>query len=265
MRHRKSKLGLVPLLSLLFSPVLCAQTGAPGSSAKQQESSNTRPVPDFSGVWIVEGGSPSWDPSDPRGAKPEQLPMTAWAMEKFKAARPPFGAHGTFEAVNDPVQKYCDPPGITRLYLYPWQFTLVQSPGIVYILYEFTGLWRPIALHREHPKDPDSTWMGDSIGKYDGDTFVIDTMGLNDKTWIDQVGHPHSDALHLIERFRRLDHDTLELSVTFDDPKAYTESLTAKRVFKRSSAPLEITPCSLTEMQSFDDEVMKTTTETPKK
>jgi hypothetical protein len=126
-------------------------------------------------------------------------------------------------------------------------------------------VWRPIALDREHPKSPDSTWIGDSIGKYEGETFVIDTVGFNDKTWIDQVGHPHSDALHLIERFRRLDHDTLELSVTFDDPKAYTKSFTGKRVFKRSSSPLEVTPCSLTEMQSFNDEVMKTTTQSPKK
>ena len=261
MPNCKSKLTLVLLLLSVFSPVLYAQTAAPASSAKLQD---TR-VPDFSGAWAVEGGSPSFDPADPRGAKPEQLPMTPWALEKFKAARPPFGANATFDAVNDPVQKYCDPPGIMRLYLYPWQFSFIQSSGIVYILYEFTGLWRPIALDRDHPKNPDSTWMGDSIGRYEGDTFVVDTVGMNDKTWIDQVGHPHSDALHLVERFRRLDHDTLELSVTFDDPKAYAKSFTAKRVFKRSSSPLEITPCSLTEMQSFDDEVMKTTTQKPKK
>ena len=107
--------------------------------------------------------------------------------------------------------------------------------------------------------------MGDSIGRYDGDTFVIDTVGLNDKTWIDQVGHPHSDALHLIERFRRVDHDTLELTVTFDDPKAYAKIFNAKVSYKLSNSPMEVTACSLTEMQSFDDEVMKTTTVPPKK
>ena len=265
MTQHKSRLALVLLTTSIFSPVLCAQNAPPASAANQQASSSVTHAPDFSGVWAVEGGSPSWDPSDSRGVKPEQLPMTPWALEKFKAARPPFGAHGTFEAVNDPVQKYCDPPGITRLYNYPWQFSLVQTPGAVYILYEFPDLWRPIALNREHPKNPDSTWIGDSIGKYEGDTFVIDTIGFNDKTWIDQVGHPHSDALHLIERFRRLDQNTLELSVTFDDSKAYTKSFTGKRVFKRSSSPLEVTPCSLTEMQSFDNEVMKSTTQTPKK
>ncbi len=262
MFHHEIRLAIILLGIAILSPVLGAQS-VPSSSSRQPVTGAQ--LPDLSGNWAVQGGSPSWDPSDPRGANPEQLPMTPWAMEKFKAARPPFGAHATFEAVNDPVQKYCDPPGITRLYLYPWQFSLLQTSGSVYILYEFTGLWRPIAIDRDHPKNPDSTWMGDSIGKYEGDTFVVDTIGLNDKTWIDQVGHPHSDALHLIERFRRLDHDTLELSVTFDDPKAYLKPFTAKRVFKRSNSPLEVTLCSLTEMQSFDDEVMKSTTQTPKK
>ena len=260
-RCKKKFIIIVAMIST-FSRLSHAQT-AP--STNRQAVRNGAHVPDFSGSWAVVGGAPSWDPSDPRGAKPEQLPMTPWALEKFKAARPPFGANATFDAVNDPVQKYCDPPGITRLYNYPWNFAFIQTPKTVYILYEFTGLWRPIALDREHPKSPDATWMGDSIGKYEGDAFVIDTVGFNDKTWIDQVGHPHSDSLHLIERFRRVDHNTLELSVTFDDPKAYAAPFTGKRIFKLSSSPLEVTACSLSEMQSFDDEVMKSTTVAPRK
>lgn len=250
------KAGLkIALLAFTFMPcALHAQTAARDSQ-----------VPDFTGPWTIASGQPSFDPSDPKGAAPEQLAMTPRAMERLKAARPGFGAHATFEAVNDPVQKYCDPPGVTRMYLYPWNFSIVQGPNLVYILYEFMGFWRPIAIGREHPKDPDSTWMGDSIGKYEGDTFVVDTIGFNDKTWIDQVGHPQSDQLHLIERFRLLDKDTLEVSLTFDDPKAYTKPFTSKRVFKRSTAPMEETVCSLTEMQSFNDEVMKTTTQTPRK
>jgi hypothetical protein len=265
MPNCNTSLAMILLVISPTSSALYAQSVAPASSATTQEGRNVAHVPDFSGAWAVTGGAPSWDPSDPRGLKPDELPMTPWAVAKFKAARPPFGANATFEAVNDPVQKYCDPPGITRLYKYPWQFAFIQTPGAVYILYEFTGLWRPIALDREHPKNPDSTWMGDSIGRYEGDTFVIDTVGLNDKTWIDQVGHPHSDALHLIERFRRVDSDTLELTVTFDDPKAYTKVFTGKVIYKLSNLPMEVTVCSLTEMRSFDDEVMKTTTVPPKK
>jgi hypothetical protein len=265
MPNCKLKLNIILPVIAIFSSAVQTQTVASTPSAIKQQAPSVAHVPDLSGSWAVVGGAPSWDPSDPRGLKPDELPMTPWAVEKYKAARPPFGANATFDAVNDPVQKYCDPPGITRLYAYPWQFAFIQNPGVVYMIYEFTGLWRPIWLDREHPKSPDSTWMGDSIGRYEGDTLVVDTIGLNDKTWIDQVGHPHSDALHLIERIRRVDQDTLEVTVTFDDPKAYTKPFTGKRVFKRSSSPMEVTLCSLSEMQSFDDEVMKTTTVTPKK
>jgi len=82
---------------------------------------------------------------------------------------------------------------------------MIQTPNVVYILYEFTRVWRSIAMDREHPKDPDITWMGDSIGRYEGDTLVIDTIGLSDKTWLDHTGHPHSESLHVVERLRRMD------------------------------------------------------------
>jgi hypothetical protein len=258
--HGRIKSAIALLAFTVFACTLRAQSDAPAPSKDSGKPEKVSSLPDFSGPWAVPGGSPSLDPDDPRGANPEKLPMTPWAIEKMKGVRPPFGAHATFEAVNDAVQKYCDPPGITRLYLYPWNFSLVQTPHVVYILYEFMGYWRPVALGREHPKDPDTTWMGDSIGKYEGDTFVVDTIGMNDKTWIDQVGHPHSDQLHLIERFRLVDKDSIEVSLTFDDPKAYPKPFTTKRIFKRSAAPMEETVCSLTEMQSFDDEVMKSTT-----
>jgi hypothetical protein len=75
--------------------------------------------------------------------------------------------------------------------------------------------------------------MGHATGKYDGDALVIDTVGFNDKTWLDPMGLPHSDALHVIERMRRVDHDTLEDQITIDDPKAYTKPWTATKIFKR--------------------------------
>ena len=256
---------IIALLAISVFPfALHAQAAAPGSPAKKQNTSSVSRVPDFSGAWAIPGGA-SYDPDDPRGNTLEKLPMTPWALAKLRAARPGFGANATFEAVNDPVQKFCDPPGVTRMWMYPWNFSFIQTPDVVYILYEWMGFWRPVALNRKHPKSPDSTWMGDAIGWYEGDEFVVDTVGFNDKTWLDQVGHPHSDQLHLIERFRRVDHDTLEITLTFDDPKAYKQPFTSKRTFKFSTAPAEVTHCSVTEMQSFDDEVMKTTTQTPKK
>jgi hypothetical protein len=75
------------------------------------------------------------------------------------------------------------------------------------------------------PSDPDPTWYGYSVGKWEGDTLVVDTIGFNDKSWIDGWGNPHSDAMHVVERYRRVDHNTLELSMTIGDPKAYTKPL----------------------------------------
>lgn len=265
------------LFALLFfgaSLLLRAQGTAPAATPNSAKKSSAKPasstpVPDLSGLWgpsaVRRDGEArlTWDPSDPAGQHPEQAPMTSWSLEKFKQAHPPFGAKETFEAINDPVQLYCDPAGVSRIYFYPWQFTFLQTPQVVYILYEFSRVWRSVAMNRDHPKDPDLTWLGDSVGRYEGETLVVDTIGFNDKTWVDHVGHPHSDALHLIERFRRVDHDTLELTVTVEDPKAYTRSFTNKKTFALSDSPMGETICSSSEMQSFQKEIIDPTTTTP--
>jgi hypothetical protein len=74
--------------------------------------------------------------------------------------------------------------------------------------------------------------MGDSIGKWEGDTLVVDTVGFNDKTWLDNDGHPHSEDLHVVERIRRASHDTLTFDITIDDPKAYTKSWSGHMIFE---------------------------------
>ena len=96
------------------------------------------------------------------------------------------------------------------------------------ILYE-TGTFRQIFTDgRPLPKDPNPTWMGYSVGRWEGDTFVADTAGYNDKTWLDFAGHPHSEALRVTERFRRTDFGHMQLEMTFDDPKAYTKPWTIR-------------------------------------
>jgi hypothetical protein len=104
---------------------------------------------------------------------------------------------------------------------------------VVYILSEMDHSVRRIYMDgRGHPDGYPSTWMGHSIGKYEGNTLVVDTAAINETTWIDTLGHPHSDALHLVERIRRLNHDTLEIEVTFEDPKIYTRPWTGKKVYQ---------------------------------
>ena len=255
----------------IASPGLRAQS-APGAAdnKSQQRRMMSGGMPDLSGIWDADFRGAegirvnSWDPTDPAAKHPEQAPMTPWAAAKFKDVRPPFGALATFDNTNDPVQNYCDPPGVPRIYMYPWEVTFIQTPKIVYILYEYTKIWRAVYMDRDHPKDPENSWMGDSVGKYEGDTLVIDTVGFNDKTWLDQTGHPHSDALHLIERIRRPAHDTLEIKVTIDDPKAYTKSMTATKVMKLTDAPMGETLCAYSEMKQFQENVVDKT-QTPKK
>jgi hypothetical protein len=105
---------------------------------------------------------------------------------------------------------------------YPWK--IVQTPGAILILYDESLHYRQIFTDgRGFPEDPAPTWFGYSIGKWEGDTLVAETMGLNEDTWIDDGGHPHTEALHVTERFRRRTVGTMDIEITIDDPKTYTK------------------------------------------
>jgi len=112
-------------------------------------------------------------------------------------------------------------------------FEILQVPGRVLIHFERDHLVRQIFMDgREHPKDREVNWLGHSTGRWEAGRLVVDTVGLNDLTWFDAVGHPHTDALHVVARYRRVDQDTLEDELTFDDPKAYTKPWTVRQYFK---------------------------------
>jgi len=122
----------------------------------------------------------------------------------------------------------CQPAGLPLLDTAGFTYRIVQSPGLLVILYEeTTSVPRQIFMDgRELPRDPNPTWLGYSVGKWEGDTLVVQTSGFNDKTWLDANGHPHSESLRLTERFRRLDFGHLELQITIDDPDAFTKPFT---------------------------------------
>jgi len=158
----------------------------------------------------------------------EEPPMTPWALERFKNNRPSFGPQGV-ENSNDPVNPTvpntpgCFPPGVPRIYLHPFPMEIIQTSGRVLMIFEFNHFIRQIFTDgRQHSTDLGPTWMGDSIGRWDGDTLVVDTIGLNDKTWIDRIGHPHSEDLHVVERIKRVDKNTLTDDLRFEDATAYT-------------------------------------------
>jgi len=158
--------------------------------------------------------------------------MTPEAEALYKASKPSFGPRGvTMEQTNDPVYK-CYPPGVPRVYLHPFPVQILQTPKEVVMLFEYDHQVRHIYVDgRPHPKDLEPTWMGHSIGHWEGDTLVVDSIGFNDKTWLDRVGHPHSDQLHLIERMRRTDPNTLQIDLHIEDPKDYTQPIDSQLIF----------------------------------
>ena len=214
---------LVYLLGVTVVAGCSAESRAPAASQH----------PDLSGVWLGPAKA-SW--SNARGAKPgtePDIPYTAWALERMKGQVPgTAGAEADFEHTTDPSLKYADPLGFPREYQHPLKFKIVQTDDFVYQMWEWNRVWRQIALNRPHSDDPDITWYGESVGKWDGDTLVVDSVGFKDSTWLDGVGHPHSEELRVIERIRRVDAQTLHIDFTFDDPIAYSRPWTAQHTFK---------------------------------
>jgi hypothetical protein len=168
---------------------------------------------DLSGIWSPDRKF-IYDIND--ALKPgEVLPLQPWALKL------------TVERMSkDDPEANCLPAGVPRQAPYPWR--IVQTPSHMFFLFEGNiHTYRQIFLDgRKHPDDPDPTWYGHSVGKWEGDTLVIDSVGFNDRFWFDFAGHPHTEKLHVIERYRRPDFNTLEYEATIDDPGAYTKPWT---------------------------------------
>jgi len=174
--------------------------------------------PDLSGIWNSEPQNQKFGrglppPGLAADFKPGEFPIQPWA-EALTRERTAGG--------RDWPPAHCLPPSIPNLGGEPLK--IIREPDLVVILYEVFGLVRQIFLDgRTLASDPNPTWLGYSVGHWDGDTFVVETAGFNGKAWLDVAGHPETDALHLTERFRRRDFGHLDLQITIDDPKAYTK------------------------------------------
>jgi hypothetical protein len=124
---------------------------------------------------------------------------------------------------------HCLPIGLPADDLIPGPIKIIQTPGLILLRNEYENTFRQIYMDgRKPPADPEPLWLGYSVGKWEADTLVVDTVGFNDKGWLDGMGHPHSEALHVVERFTRRDFGHMDVQVTIDDPKMYTRPFSVK-------------------------------------
>jgi hypothetical protein len=143
----------------------------------------------------------------------------------------------------------------------------VQTPDAVNIPHEVMQTFRIVRLNSKHPADPDPTRWGDSIGWYEnGDTLVVDTIGTNGRTWLDQLGHPTTEKLHLIERYKCVDTNTLDFIAIVDDPGAYSKPFESHRTFAQTGVPFlqDSRVCSVRENQGFFNNLYAPATPQPK-
>ena len=249
-------------LALVFAgTLLCAQAqwlnyptpGTPRTrdgkldlTAKTPRASNGKP--DLSGVWQTEYAPPGENeklfgaalvkdfvvPGDDPSTfskyfinilvdfKPEESPLRPAAAELLRK-------NAERRGPDNPATR-CLPQGLPRADILSYApFKIIQTPGVIAVLYEVDNTHRQIYTDgRRLPVDPQPAWLGYSVGRWEGDTLVVDVAGFNDKSWLDLFGHPHSEDLRIQERFHRRDFGHLDLTVTLEDPKMYTRPITIK-------------------------------------
>jgi hypothetical protein len=211
----------VTLNPAVLGPVL-AQGGSPAQASAPSRTAFGQP--DLQGVWQALN-SANFDLEDHspglglpggygvvEGGRIPYLPAALAQKQKNFETR----------ATADP-EVSCFLPGVPRITYLPFPFQIVQFPDQVMIFYEYIGITRSIFLSGEHP-DPDISefWMGDSRGRWDGQSLVVDVSNFNDRTWLDRAGNFHSEMLHVVERYTRTSSDHIAYEVTIEDPKVFS-------------------------------------------
>ena len=210
--------------------------GQPNLAAKAPRAADGKP--DLSGLWQTNGA--------PRDVLARLLPggngdggeapsqyfldlldsMQGSESPLLPAAATAYRQHLRNFTKDSPIS-HCLPTGIPLVEYAPAPFKIVQTPGLVVMIYERDTTFRQIFTDgRKLPADPTPLWMGSSVGRWEGDVLVVDIAGLNDRAWLDARGHTHSDALRLTERFHRVDFGHMEEQITFDDPKTFAKPFT---------------------------------------
>jgi|HubBroStandDraft_6_1064221.scaffolds.fasta_scaffold01392_8 hypothetical protein len=269
MRNRFASAIFLTVVALLSSSALLTRTAAQSEGTKGKAFDPH----DLSGVWYgyfpgrgavkVSGPGTADKKGSIRGllySSPEPT-LTPWAEANLVFHEGV--SHGPHQVATGayPGQD-CDPIGVPALHSEPNPMEFVQSPGRIVQFFEYHREWRTIWMNEQHPQDLEPTYMGHSVGKWDGDTLVVDTIGYNGKEFVDiDSSHRMSDAFHLVERYKRVSYDDMELSMDFYDPKAWGTEAAWKGVRRnykfKPDWKLQEYYCTKEEWGDFDQKILK--------
>jgi hypothetical protein len=252
---------LVALLA--FSPVGFAQTSAMGDKPTDSTKAQVSAAPlshDLSGVWMqYRDGDVPGTPGMNGVNEHFRPPLTPWGQAQVNAAKPLSGAKAVAGKEDNSALR-CEPSGPPQVLVLPNPWEIVQIPGRVLMFFEEQHIWREIWTDgRSLPKEPDPSWLGYSVGHWEGDTLVVETVGFNDKEWVDLYGNPRTSTTHLTERYRRLNQDTLEQQIIIEDPRVYAKPWVSPPKLHKLEPGWEIAEwfCVLDENKGYDDVVRK--------
>ena len=237
----RSAVAAVPLVMALFSFMpapAAAQAPAAGTPAAPIPRTSDG-KPDLTGIWQAVNTA-AWDLQGHAAQKDipaglgvvvgNEIPYQPWAAEKKKQ-------NFANRATADPVAR-CLLPGVPRVMYMPFPFQIFQTPTYFAFVHEYVHAVRHIYVNgTAHPRGPIDWWMGDSRGRWEGDTLVIDVVHFTDQTWFDRAGNFHSEALHLIERYTLIGPDHINYEVTVEDPKVFTRPWTMRMILYRRKEP----------------------------
>jgi len=229
---------LVMALLWFMPAAAAAQAPAAGTQAGQIPRS-AGGKPNLSGIWQavntaawdIQGHSAQKDiPAGQGVVEGNVIPYQPWAAEKKKE-------NFANRATADPETR-CFLPGVPRLMYMPYPFQIFQTPTYLAFVHEYVHAVRHIYVNgTAHPRGPIDWWMGDSRGRWEGDTLVVDVVHFNDQTWFARAGNFHSEALHLIERYTLIGPDHMNYEVTVEDPKVFTRPWTMRMILYRRKEP----------------------------
>ncbi len=271
MRSRLIGAMTVVTVALASASVTFGQNSRQGPQRAKAPAASNQPFDphDLSGFWdITNIGRAPGALNETSNNRP---PMTPWGLEKFHKAKTGYdgkqlssGAYPNEKDWNDPIL-WCDPTGFPRIMWHPTPpgMRFAQTNDEVIQFFENNRVWRDIWTDgRKLPgDDADPRWYGYAVGHWEGDTFVVNSNNYNDATWLDQYGSPHSDEMTVEERYRRVDHDHLEMILNITDPKTYIGTWQGdKKIFQLVDKParspyndLREDICVWSEAKSFFD------------